>query len=78
MPITIKYKKGYSVPSFNTTSLNDVSDSVLIHLFEFFRAPRVEFLVLDLGLLKVGLTQIGAPHFEGKQFVLLLEGNEKG
>lgn len=70
-------KIDYSIPSLNTAPLNDVSDSVLIHLFEFFRALCIEFLVFDLCLLKVSITQISASHFERKQVLLLFEGNKK-
>ena len=65
----------YSFPSLHTASLNNVSDSVLIHLFEFFGALGVEFLVFDLCLLKVCLTQVSVSELKRKQLVLLIEGN---
>ena len=35
--------RSYSFPSLNTASLNNVSDSVLIHLLQLLSAAGIEF-----------------------------------
>jgi len=33
----------YSIPSFDTSTFNNISDSILIHLFKFIWAASIEF-----------------------------------
>ena len=67
----------YCFPALDATALDDVSDSVLIHLLELVRAASVEFLELNLILLKFGIRQVRAPQLE-RQRLLLLQRDKQG
>jgi hypothetical protein len=66
----------YSFPSFDTTSLDDVSDSVLIHLLEFIRASVIELSKSLLKFLKFLFSQVLALQLN-RQLIWLLKGYQQ-
>jgi hypothetical protein len=66
----------YSFPSLNSTALNNVSDSVLIHLLELFSAASIELFELNLCSFKLSLSQIAVSNLEW-QGILFGKGNKE-
>lgn len=61
----------YSFPALNAATLDNVSDSVLIHFLELLSAPSIEFFVLKLQGLQLGLCEIAMSQLKRKLFLLL-------
>jgi len=66
----------YSFPSLNSATLDDVSDSVLIHLLELLSATSIELFELNLKLLELCLSEIVVSNLKW-QLLLLWKGNKK-
>ena len=66
----------YSFPSLNAATLDDVSDSVLIHLLELFSTTSIELLVLNLELFELSLSKIVVSNLKW-QLLLLGKGDKK-
>jgi hypothetical protein len=66
----------YSFPSLNSATLDDVSDSVLIHLLELLSATSIELFELNLKLLELCLSEIVVSNLKW-QLLLLWKGYKK-
>ena len=60
----------------NAATLDDVSDSVLIHLLELFSTTSIELLVLNLELFELSLSKIVVSNLKW-QLLLLGKGDKK-